>query len=137
MSQEIIEQIKNNPFGEIDESIFIDNQEYQITYQWKRRISISIRRKQSLITDTAVFEIRKLPIMSMIVRSPQYSLRGEKTELTEKLLLNQYTRALLYFPTSKISCQNHQISYTAKLRRKDSDQLETIIEHFRALLTTL
>jgi hypothetical protein len=128
---------ENNPSGKTTTTFFIKNKVYELNCEWKRRIKITISPKDSLISEAGISEIRKLPIMSMIVRSPQYSLRGEKTELTEKLLLNQYTRALLYFPTSKISCQSHQISYTAKLRRKDSDQLETIIEYFRALLTTL
>lgn len=137
MSQETIEKIRNNPFGEIDESIFIDDLEYQISYQWKRLINIYIHPKQSLITDTAIFEIKKLHFLSSILRSPQYSMSGDRTELTEKLVSNQYTRALLYFPVSKITVQNNQISYTARLKRKDSDQLKNIIEYFQALLTTL
>lgn len=137
MHQEIIKQIKNNYTGEVTESIIINGKNYEFNCQWKRHISIIFSPKDSLITETDTSEIRKLPLISIIFRSPQYSLRGNKTILTEKLLSNQYTRALLYYRDSKITCQNHQILYSARLRKKDSAQLETIINYFKELLNTL
>lgn len=136
ISEEIIEEINTSSSGQIIKSIRINDTEYKLSFEWKRRIKISITPKLSFITKTSFSEIRKLPLISIIVRTPQYGLRGEKTELTEKLLLNQYTRALLYFPASKLICQNSKISYSAALRKKDSHQLETIINYFKALLNT-
>lgn len=75
--------------------------------------------------------------MIFITRSPSYSLRGTRTALTENLLSNKYTPALLSFPASKISCENNQVSYTAKLRKKNSDQLIKIVNYFEALIRTL
>jgi|GEM_PF-2821794 len=135
--QEISKQINNNPFGEITETIPINGKNYEFNCQWKRRIDITISPKNLLITQTTTSEIRKLLFTSIIFRSPQYSLKGGKTELTKKLLLNQYTRALLYFRASKITCQNNQILYTAQLKKRDSAQLETIFNYFKELLNTL
>lgn len=135
-SREIIEQINNNPSGEIIRTIKINDRDYKLKLYWNSRVRIKLGPKNSLITETDFSEIRKLPLISIIVRTPQYGLRGEKTELTEKLLLNEYTRALLYFPASKLICQNSKISYSAALRKKDSHQLETIINYFKALLNT-
>jgi hypothetical protein len=135
--EEIIEFISTNSSGEISEPIIIKSQNYELNCKWKRNIKITIRPKGSLITETGYSEIRKLPLISLILRAPQYELRGEKTELTENLLSNQYTRALLYYPASKISCENQQISYTAQLRKKNSPDLEKIINYFEALVSTL
>lgn len=136
MYKEISENIKSNPFGEKTETIIINGSAYKLNCQWNKRITINIDPKHSLITEKDVSEIRKLPLISIIFRSPQYSICGIKTPLTKKLLLNQYTRALLYFRASRIKCQNNQISYTAQLRKKNSAQLETIIEYFEQLIIT-
>ncbi|XOL39726.1 hypothetical protein KCTC32420_00085 [Aequorivita nionensis] len=137
MHQEIIKQIKNNYTGEVTESIIINGKNYAFNCQWKKHIHIIFSPKNLLITETNFSEIKKLVFTSIIFRSPQYSLRGNKTILTEKLLSNQYTRALLYFRDSKITCQNNQIIYSARLRKKDSAQLETIISYFKELLNSL
>jgi hypothetical protein len=137
MTENIIESIHQNPSGIKSVKINIQDRDYEVTYQWKRRIHIKIRPAQHLIEKPDFFEIRKLPFASIIFRSPQYSLRGKKTALSENLLSNQYTRALLYFPNSKIICCNNQISYSAEIKKKNSDQLEIIIKYFSSLLATL
>ena len=125
------------PNGKIIKSIPINGSNYEVVYQLDKRITITIRPKNSLISNTRSSEIRKLQFISAFMRAPQYGLQGEKTELTEKLLLNQYTRALLYFRASKIIYNNNQISYTATLKKKDGHHVETIINYFKELLISL
>lgn len=137
MSEKIIEHILQNPSGFKTERIIINNHNYEVSYEWKRRIKIEIKLVQKLFQDISVNEIEKNNFMSFITRSPSYSLRGTRTALTEKLLSNKYTPALLSFPASKISCENNQVSYTAKLGKKNSDQLIKIINYFEALIITL
>ncbi len=137
MGQEIIDYIKINPAGEKAESIFINGREYKLTLKWKRRVRISIRPKQQILNETSFFSIRKTPFLSIIVRSPQYKLSGERTELTEKLLVNKYTPALLHYPSSQLSCNSNQISFKATLKKKNIMQLEKMISYFEALLFNL
>lgn len=77
-SREIIEQINNNPSGEIIRTIKINDRDYKLKLYWNSRVRIKIGPKNSLITETDFSEIRKLPLISIIVRTPQYGLRGEK-----------------------------------------------------------
>ncbi len=137
MTKKIIEEILQNPSGIKSEKTNIQARDYVITYTWERRIQIKIKPDQLLIEKPSSFQIRKLPFPSIIFRSPQYSLRGAKTALSENLLSNQYTRALLYFPNSKIIGYETQIAYTAELKKKNSDQLEVILNYFKSLLLTL
>ena len=137
MSEKIIEHILQNPSGTKTENIIFNDQNYEVSYNWKSRINIKIEPAQHLFKNIDVCEIRKAPLASLITRYPNYNLRGERTELTEKLLSNKYTPALLSFPVSKLSCENGQISFTATLRKKHIIQLENIISYFEALLVTL
>lgn len=100
-------------------------------------MEISISPKQPILIETTYSSIRKAPFLSIIVRSPQYRLRGERTELTEKLLTNKFTPALLHYPDSELSCKSSEISFTATLRRKHISQLEKMVLYFEALLATL
>ena len=134
---EIIEQIGKKPSGEIIKSIHINERDYKLKLAWKKYLKISVEAKTSIFKETDSSEIKKSHFLSIIVRAPQYSLRGEKSELTEKLLLNQYTRALLFFRSSKITCQNQQISYTAELKKKNSHQIKVILDYFKELIVTL
>ncbi|SRX55540.1 hypothetical protein [Aequorivita sp. CIP111184] len=137
MTENMLEEILQNPSGIISEKINIQARDYEVTYTWERRIHIKIKPYQHLIDRPSSFKIRKSSFASIIFRTPQYSLRGNKTALSEKLLSNQYTRALLYFPNSKIIGYKSQIAYTAELKKKNSDQLEIILNYFKALLVTL
>ena len=137
MSEKIIKYILQTPAGTKTENIIINGQNYKVLYQWKRRIHIEIKSEQYLFEGKNVCEIKKMPLASIIARYPNYGLKGKRTELTEKLLSNKYTPALLSFPASKIWCENNQVSYTAKLRKKNSDQLLKIINYFEALISTL
>lgn len=134
MSEKIIENILQTPFGFKVEELTINGYNYEITYSWKKYISININPKKFIIEKPAKFQIRKMPLLSLISRYPQYSLSGKRTLFTEKLLINQYTRALLRFQSSKITSSNNQVSYTAKLKKKNIDQLDVIIEYFKKLV---
>ncbi|MEH6764635.1 MAG: hypothetical protein V7655_09040 [Aequorivita antarctica] len=136
MSEKIIEYILQNPSGTKTERILINGKDYEVIYKWKRRINIEIKPAQYLFQNIAVCEIRKMPLASLIARYPNYSIRGTRTELTEKLLSNKYTPVLLSFPASVLSCENNQISYITMLRKKQIMQLEKIIRYFEALLIT-
>ncbi|MBK5212980.1 MAG: hypothetical protein JJE55_04890 [Flavobacteriaceae bacterium] len=137
MTEKIIEHILQNPSGTKTETIIINGQNYEIIYNWKRRIQIKIKPAQDLFQDMEVCEIRRNHLMSIIARYPNYNLLGKRTELTEKLLSNKYTPVLLNFPVSKLICENNQLSYAATIRKKHLMKLEIIIRYFDALLATL
>lgn len=137
MSEKIIEHIRQNASGTKTEDIIINGQNYKVTSEWKRRIHIEIKPETHLFTNINVCEIRKMALASLIARYDNYSLRGKRTEFTEKLLTNKFMPVLLKFPASKIVCQNNQVAYTARLKKKDIDKLEIIISYFKGLLTTL
>ncbi|MCZ4318603.1 hypothetical protein O4H26_06340 [Aequorivita viscosa] len=137
MIQEIIEHIKTNPAGESVKSIVINGRDYELSCKWKKRVEISISPLQPILIETTFSSIRKTPFLSIIVRSPQYRIRGERTELTKKLLANKFTPALLHYPNSELNCKSSQISFTATLRKKHISQLEKIILYFEALVGTL
>ncbi len=136
MSQKIIEYIYNNPFGEITETILIEGKNYEIKLQWKRKITITLKPAGHIIKTTETSEIKKSRLISLITRYTQYSLRGKRTSILEKLLSNKYTPALLQYPASKILCENNRIHYTATIRKKDIAQLEKIRSYFEALVIT-
>ncbi len=136
MSEKIIEHILQNPSGIKSEKIKIHGQDYSVTYTWKRRIHIEVKPAQYLFQSKDVCEIRKMQLVSIIARYPNYSLRGKRTELTEKLLSNKYTTPLLQYPASKLICENNQIYYTATIKKKEVDHLKKIINYFEALLIT-
>lgn len=137
MSDKILEHILQNPSGFKTEKIVINGENYETIYNWKRRINIKIKPAHHLFQNTDVCEIRKATLANLIARYPNYNIKGKRTELTEKLLANKYTPALLSFPVSKLSCENGQISFTATLRKKHIIQLEKLISYFEALLITL
>ncbi len=137
MIQEIIAQIKNNSTGEIVESVVLNDRDYELNCKWKKRVKISLSPKRPILIETSFSSIRKTPLLSIIVRSPQYKLSGERTELTEKLLVNRYTPALLNYPSSQITCNSNQISFKATLKKRHLVQLEKMILYFEAMLITL
>ena len=137
MSEKLIENILKESSGSITDKININGQNYEITYNWKRRIHIEIKPAQNLFQSMDVCEIRKMWLASVIARYPNYSLKGIRTDLTEKLLSNKYTPVLLSFPASKLICENNQISYSATLSRKHIIRLKKITPYFEALLITL
>ena len=94
-SREIIEQINNNPSGEIIRTIKINDRDYKLKLYWNSRVRITIGPKNSLITETDFSEIRKLPLISIIVRTPQYGLRGENRTHREVTLKSIYPCATL------------------------------------------
>jgi hypothetical protein len=97
MTENIIESIHQNPSGIKSVKINIQDRDYEVTYQWERRIHIKIRPAQHLIEKPDFFEIRKLPFASIIFRSPQYSLRGNKTALSDTLF-SKFKDCLLQQP---------------------------------------
>lgn len=137
MSENIIEHILQNPSGNLTEKILINDDTYEITYTWNRRINIKIEPAQYLFQNMDVCEIRKAPLASLIARYPNYNIKGKRTELTEKLLLNKYTPALLRFQASRLRCENGEISFRTTLRKKHILRVEKIISIFEALLITL
>ena len=136
MTENFIECIKNNSFGKKTEPILIDGKNYEIRLQWKRRVIITIKPVGEIIKTTATFEIKRSPLISLITQYTQYSLRGKRTPLLENLLSNKYTPALLNYPASKLLCENDQICYTGRIKKKDIAQLEKIFKYFEALVIT-
>ena len=130
------ETIYNSPFGEKTITVLIDGKNYEIKLQWERKITITLKPAGQIIQTTAVSEIKKSQLISLITRNTQYSLRGKKTPLIDKLLSNKYTPALLQYPASKIFCEKERIHYTATIRKKDIAQVEKIRSYFEALVLT-
>lgn len=60
MSEKIIELILQNPSGFETEKIIINNRNYEVSYEWKRRINIEIKPAQQLFQDIAISEIEKI-----------------------------------------------------------------------------
>ncbi len=106
MSEEIIEYILQNTSGLKSEPINIQGQDYEITYKWQRRIYIEIKPTQYLFQSENICKIKKMPLASMIARYPNYSIRGKRNELAEKVLSNMFTPAVLSFPDSELICEN-------------------------------
>ena len=130
------EHILQKPSGTKTEKIIIDRQNYELIYEWKRRIFIHIKPTQHLLQSKNLCEIRRMPLMSIIAGYPNYKLKGKRTELTERLLYNNYTPPLLQYPSSKLICGNNQINYSATINQKDVSQLEKILKYFEALVIT-
>jgi hypothetical protein len=137
MIEELSKHILLNPFGAKSETIIINDQNYEISFTWDQNIKIEIKHAQRLLKDKDFCELKKNRFLSFITRSPNYSIYGKRSELTEKLLSNKYTPALLNFRASKLHCENNKISYTATLRKKQQAQLEKIRNYFEALLNSL
>lgn len=137
MTEEATKHILPNSSGNISERIIINGQDYELTCNWKRRINIKIIPSQHLFIKNNVCVLQKNTFLSIITRYPNYSIRGKRTELTEKILSNKYTPALLHFRASKLTCESHQISYTATVRKKNIKLLNKIISYFEVLLKTL
>ncbi|WP_347374912.1 hypothetical protein [Aequorivita sp. Q41] len=131
------ELISNKPFGSINDTIIIDGENYNIALIWKRKLKIKIKRGLPIVLITGKSEIKKSKLISTVSRYPQYSISGKRTALTEKLLSNKYTPALLHFPFSRLGIENNQISYSAIIKVKNKKQLEKIIKYFEALIVTI
>ena len=93
--EEIIEFISTNSSGEISEPIIIKSQNYELNCKWKRNIKITIRPKASLITETGYSEIRKLSLISLILRAPNTNYEEKKLNLP-KIYYQINTHALCF-----------------------------------------
>ncbi|MEM0518429.1 MULTISPECIES: hypothetical protein [Aequorivita] len=137
MVLEIIERIKKNASGESEDCININGVAFQLHCKWRKRVFISISPKQPTLIETTVSTIKKAPLMSIIVRTPQYRIQGARTKTTENLLANKFTPALLHYPFSELRCINKNIAFTATLKKKHIIQLEKMVLYFEALLRTV
>jgi len=136
MVEEIIEYLIKNPSAERTWQLKLNGQNYEIRILNKRRLKIAIKPSPRLLNQEA-FEIKRSPIGSLIARYPQYTLKGKITSLSDKVLSNKFTPALLSFPLSRIRGSNGKISFIAQLKKKRIYDLEDIIKYFEGLLKTL
>lgn len=137
MGEEIIAYLIKNPSAERTWRPLLNGQNYAVKIQNKRRLKISIEPLLAILLNQEAFEIRRSPIGSVFARYPQYTLKGKITSLSDKVLSNKFTPALLNFPLSSIRGSNGKISFLAQLKKKQIHKLEDIIKYFEALLETL
>lgn len=137
MVEEIIEYLIKNPSADRNWKLLLNGQNYEVKIQNKRRFNIAIEPSAAILLNQEAFEIKRSPIGSFIARYPQYTLKGKITALSDKVLSNKFTPALLNFPDSSIRGSNGKITFLAQLKKKRIHELEDIIKNFQGLLQTL
>ncbi len=126
----IFQRISSSSSGTTEEVVFIEGKPLEITYNWdKRRIELTLTYPKSTIITTDSWSIRRI---DLLVYS-NYAITGSGNHLSEKILANSATVALLKWPKSKISCTHQTISFSAKLRRKNIGDTEKIFRIFKNL----
>ncbi|MGB3343941.1 MAG: hypothetical protein WBA61_08525 [Aequorivita sp.] len=137
MVEEIIEYLIDNPSSERSWKLLLNGQNYEINIQSERRFKIAIEPSLAILLNQEVFEIKKSSLGSLIAQYPQYTLKGKITSLSDNVLSNKFTPALLRFPVSRIRGRNNQVSFRVQLKKKRIHELEDIIKYFEGLLKTL
>lgn len=134
MVEEIIKYLMKNPSAERTWKLLLNGQNYEVKIQNKRRFKIAIEPSLAILLNQEAFEIKRSPIGSLIARYPQYTLKGKITSLSDKVLSNKFTPALLNFLLSSIRGSNGKISFIAQLKKKRIHELEDMIKYFEGLL---